>query len=181
VTLSAAGSHYTPSPERAPFMDRSGVPSRSAEATRDDPDRSRKRPSVSAAIWNVTHKEWPYPRRIPRLTQQIGLGGGRGSQPAILPSSWATRCCGSQNCRARWSGSLRSVAFTGERKSVGSIGSHTHEHPQRGIRMTLQELFDRGDPPADRLLKVRRKKQHQTGALPWICRRSLGTLGSSRQ
>jgi hypothetical protein len=63
-------------------------------------------------------------QKNPRLTQQSGLGWS-GFSPAILPSSWATRCCGSQNCRARWSGSLRSVAFTGERKSVGSIGSHT--------------------------------------------------------
>lgn len=56
--------------------------------------------------------------------QQSGFGCS-GCSPAIRRSSFATRCWGSQNCLARWSEILPSVVCTGERRSVGSIGSHT--------------------------------------------------------
>ncbi len=63
-------------------------------------------------------------QKNPLSMQQSGLGCAEFSS-ASLRSSFATRCCGSQNCLARWSGILPRVLRTGERKSVASIGSHT--------------------------------------------------------
>ncbi len=63
-------------------------------------------------------------QKNPWSTQQTGFGCS-GCSSAILPSSLATRCCGSQNWLARLSGILARVLRTGERKSVASMGSHT--------------------------------------------------------
>jgi hypothetical protein len=63
-------------------------------------------------------------QKNPWSTQQTGFGCS-GCSSAILRRSFATRCCGSQNWRARLSGILARALRTGERRSVASIGSHT--------------------------------------------------------
>ena len=70
-------------------------------------------------------------QKNPLSTQQTGFGCS-GCSPAILRSSFATRCCGSQNWRARLSGILASVLRRGARESVASIGSHTTSTRREG-------------------------------------------------
>jgi hypothetical protein len=70
-------------------------------------------------------------QKNPLSVQQVGFGCS-GCSPAILRSSFAMRCCGSQNWLARLSGILARVLRAGERRSVASMGSHTTSRRSEG-------------------------------------------------
>jgi hypothetical protein len=63
-------------------------------------------------------------QKNPLFTQHSGFGSP-GFALAIRLSSWATRCCGSQNCLARRSEIRLKVLPLGDPQSAGKIGSHT--------------------------------------------------------